>query len=156
LGRGWSKEKRERGGRSGTKNLSPHNTDISSSPYIYGYTRRRRSGKEETSGRSGIPLKERQVDMVGFPTKRDLIWMRSNMYSIAHTAEHTEGFCFSLKRVPEHSKSLWAHNLLEIRTGEGRDNSSEYKNTLLTDTDCFWSVLIFTKMKGHSLEMLIP
>jgi hypothetical protein len=46
-------------GRSGTKDPSSHNTDTSSSPYIYGYTRRKRSGKEETSRRGGILLKER-------------------------------------------------------------------------------------------------
>jgi hypothetical protein len=64
--------RREEGSRSGIKNPSPHNTDTSSSPYIYRYTRRRRrSGKEETSGRGGISLKERQVDRVGFPTRRD-------------------------------------------------------------------------------------
>jgi hypothetical protein len=28
-------------------------------------------------------------------------------------------------------------NLLEIRAGKRRDNSCEYKNTLLIDTDCF-------------------
>jgi hypothetical protein len=65
------------------------------------------------------------------------VLMRPNTYSIARSTGHTEGFCFSLGRVLEHSKSLWAHNLLEIRTGEGRDNSSEYKNALLTDAGCF-------------------
>jgi hypothetical protein len=56
--------RREGEGRSGTKDPFPHNTDTSLSPYIYGYTRRRRSGKEETSERGGIPLKERQVEEV--------------------------------------------------------------------------------------------
>jgi hypothetical protein len=77
LERGWSKEKRE-GGRSDTKDPSPHNTDTSSSSYIYGYTRRKkRSEKEETSGRGGISLKKRQVDRVGFPTRGDK-WKRYN------------------------------------------------------------------------------
>jgi hypothetical protein len=51
--------------------------------------------------------------------------------------EHTEGFCFSLKRVLEYSKSLWTHNLLEIRAGEERDNSCKYKNTLLINISHF-------------------
>jgi hypothetical protein len=51
-----------------------------------------------------------------------------SLLSKESTVEHTEGFCFSLRRVPEHSKSLWTHNLLEIRAGEERDNNSEYKN----------------------------
>jgi hypothetical protein len=61
------------------------NTDISSSLYIYGYTRRRRrSGKEETSGRGRILLKKRQVDRVGFPTRGNK-WKRCNssQYSAA-------------------------------------------------------------------------
>jgi hypothetical protein len=85
-----------------------------------------------------------------------LVQMRPNTYSVARTTRHTEGFCFSLERVPEHSKSLWAHNLLEIRTGEGRYNNCEYKNALLTDTGCFFfGASIFTKTKGHSPEMSI-
>jgi hypothetical protein len=78
----WEKDevrRREGEERSGTKDLFPHNTDTSSSPYIYGYTRRRRSGKEETSGRDGILLKERQVDRVGFPTRGDK-WKRCNSF----------------------------------------------------------------------------
>jgi hypothetical protein len=83
LGRGWSKEKKE-GDRSGTKNLFPHNTDISSSLYIYGYTRRKRSGKKETSRRGGIPLKERQVNRMRFSTRGNK-WKRCNFsqYSAA-------------------------------------------------------------------------
>jgi hypothetical protein len=81
--------------------------------------------------------------------------MKPNMYSITHTTRHTEDFCFSLRRVSEHSKSLWAYNLLEIRAEEERDNSCEYKNALLTDTGCFWGTPIFTKMKGHFSEMSI-
>jgi hypothetical protein len=75
----WEKDevrRREGGGRSSTKDPSPHNIDTSSSPYIYGYTRRS-SRKEEISGRGGIPLKERQVDRMGFPTRGDK-WKRCN------------------------------------------------------------------------------
>jgi hypothetical protein len=68
------KKKRERR-KSGTKDLSLHNTNTSSSPYIYGYTKRKKkSGKKETNGRGGILLKERQVE--GWDSLQDEISRR--------------------------------------------------------------------------------
>jgi hypothetical protein len=65
--------RREGGDRSSTKkeSLSIQHRYFIITLYIYGYTRKRRSEKEETSERGGISLKERQVDRVGFPTRGD-------------------------------------------------------------------------------------
>jgi hypothetical protein len=48
----WEEDevRRREGGVGVVQRIPFHNTDTSSSSYIYGYTRRRRSGKEETVG----------------------------------------------------------------------------------------------------------
>jgi hypothetical protein len=77
--------------------------------------------------------------------------MRPNTYSVARAMKHWGGFLLSLGGVPELSMSLWAHNLLEIRAGEGRGSCYGTTGMFIWPKQPLLGAPVFTKRRGIPL-----